>query len=598
MVQVASTAAVGFWRSLLLAFVFCCLVINAVSLFSDSVEASSALGFQVTRVADSALVRVTAVDPGGAAEASGLDVGDVIHVRSLSPGDRYRLLTGVYPHERIPIAVSRGGRQLQLIYESGDAPAWRWDIDLWCAASFWMLGFAIVIAWRRADAVEARILCVLIALVPASAGWQAGSWIGFSPFADMLTAIAGYTLTWLSAALLATYAQLFGRPLSPARRVFTALAYISAAGAAIYESVRLVLLWTGATPWVAQTLGPDWNMAWGAAPFLLALACALMGVSAAHPKERGRIAWSTATLSVLYLAQAFGSLVPMLFPGVARGNALVIAYSCINIGTFLAPLGMTYALLNRRLLDINFALNRVAVFSTVSLIIVGLFVLAEWGIGVWLERAGHTANLLASAAVALALGLSIRVVHSRVEHVLDRVFFRKRHEDEQAIRRFAKEAAYVTELDVLIARAVDVLERHADASFVRLALDDGLGHYGEVSENDPAIVSLQTWHRVVDLHELDTQLDGERAYPMVARGRLVGALVLGPKHSHEAYAPDESGAIEEVAHGVASALYVLSQKQSPADDRIVKELTSMRDAIADGFAKINQRLERGGRAVS
>jgi hypothetical protein len=73
----------------------------------------------------------------------------------------------------------------------------------------------------------------------------------------------------------------------------------------------------------------------------------------------------------------------------------------------------------------------------------------------------------------------------------------------------------------------------ADASFVTLVLHDGDGHYGNVTENDAAIVSLRTWHRTLDLHGVDTRLAGEFAYPMIARGRLLGALLLGPKRSQE-----------------------------------------------------------------
>jgi hypothetical protein len=38
-----------------------------------------------------------------------------------------------------------------------------------------------------------------------------------------------------------------------------------------------------------------------------------------------------------------------------------------------------------------------------------------------------------------------------------------------------------------------------------------------VSENDPAIVSLCAWHRPLDLHGIDSKLEGEIAYPMVSR---------------------------------------------------------------------------------
>lgn len=578
------------WRALLLTLCLFCAAINSYSLFTDAIEASSALGFQVDQTADPALVRITSVDSGSAAEKSGLRAGDLIHFRELSPGNRYRVLTGVTPHEQIPIVVTRGSSTFNVLYRSGAKPVWRWDTWVWCATSFWLIVFAALIAWRRADSREARILCVLLA-ANLTSGLQSGSWITSSPFADMIAAMFGYSLAIAPAALLVNYALLFGRPVSPARMLLSSLTWITVATSAFYEVARLAMLWDGSKAWVAQTLAPDWHFEWNAIPYLLALACAIAGIRAAQGRERGRIIWTTAALSPLFLSNAVTYLIPAFFASSARGQALVTAYACINFGTFLAPIGMTYALLNRRLLDVGFALNRVAIFSTVSFIIVGLFVLIEWGLGAWLQQLSHTASLLAGAAVALSLGLSIHAVHTRVEHVLDRVFFRKRHEDEQAIRRFSHEAAYITDAQTLIVRTIHVLERHADASFVRLALDDGAGCYGGVGENDPAIVSLRTWHRVLDLHGVDTQLHGEFAYPMIARGRLIGALVLGPKDSEEAYAPDESLAIEEVAHGVAAALDVLSQRRSAGEDGLVAELRAIHAAIADGLAAINSRLE-------
>lgn len=569
-----------------------CAAINAASLFTDAVESSSAIGFQVTRTTDPGIVQISAVDRGGAAERSGLLAGDQLHVGALSSGNRFRILIGVYPHERIPLTITRNGKERSLVFEAGERPAWRLDTWMWCFASFWLLAFAAIIGWRRADAAEARILSALLALTPGAAGLQAGSWLTSWPFLDLVAAMAGYSLTWFAYALLATYAQLFGRPLSLWRRVLTVATYVSALSVSLYEIYRLALLWTGAEPWVAQTLAPDWFFPWGALPLLLALACAVAGVVCANEGERGRITWTTATLSFLYVGNAAAFLVPAFFPESSRGTGLIVAYSLINLGSLLAPIGMTYALLSRRVLDVGFALNRVAIFSGVSLIIVGLFVIAEWAMSRWLESASHTVNLLASAGVALLLGLSIHVVHQRVEHVLDRAFFRKRHEDEQALRRFAREAAYITEPDELLSKTVDAIERHTDASFATIALDDGVGRYGSAGENDAAIVSLRTWHQVLDLHNVDTRLSGEFAYPMVARGRLIGALILGPKHSQETYAPDESEAIEEVAHGVAAALDAFSQQRTASENRTIEELRALRIAIIEGFASVTARFER------
>lgn len=98
-----------------------------------------------------------------------------------------------------------------------------------------------------------------------------------------------------------------------------------------------------------------------------------------------------------------------------------------------------------------------------------------------------------------------------------------------------------------------------------MLINEGCGFYGTVNENDPALVSLRAEHARVDLHALETSTTGESAHPMVARGRLVGALVLGPKRSQESYAPDESAAIAQLAHSVAGAIDVLALKGGDRD---------------------------------
>lgn len=192
--------------------------------------------------------------------------------------------------------------------------------------------------------------------------------------------------------------------------------------------------------------------------------------------------------------------------------------------------------------------------------LVGTFVLIEWILTSWLSSANRTTNVAVSAAIALALGLSVRFIHARVDRFVDNVFFRKRHEDERALTLFAREAPYITDASVLLTRAEETLRRHTDASFARILLEDA-NAYGGVSENDPAIVRLRAGHEVLDLHKVDSKIEGELAYPMVARGRLVGVLVLGPRILAESYAPDESAAIAQLATSVGLAIDAFSNKR-------------------------------------
>jgi hypothetical protein len=69
---------------------------------------------------------------------------------------------------------------------------------------------------------------------------------------------------------------------------------------------------------------------------------------------------------------------------------------------------------------------------------------------------------------------------------------------------------------------------------------------------------------------------------MVARGRLLGALTLGPKASGDAYAPDESASIARVAASVAGSLDLMDT--GSRRDQILErldDLTKMVAALSD-----------------
>jgi hypothetical protein len=175
----------------------------------------------------------------------------------------------------------------------------------------------------------------------------------------------------------------------------------------------------------------------------------------------------------------------------------------------------------------------------------------------------------------------MRFIHRQVDRFVDRVFFRKRNEDEAALRRFAREASYITDRTTLFRRAICEVREHANATTVSLLVSDGNGGYVSaaesddgmsISENDRALVALRTWHKRVDLETLETVVVGEYAYPMISRGQLVGALVCGPKTDGDSYAPDESNALSELAHGVGTALHLLEDRRHDDSHLVLERL--------------------------
>jgi hypothetical protein len=373
-------------------------------------------------------------------------------------------------------------------------------------------------------------------------------------------------------ALLATYALRFAMPPSRLRLACTRFAYALAALVAIVTAVGVVGEWYGVIDNQSGFFqNPFTIFVLSAGPSIAPFVCALLAIRAARGGERSRLAWATGSLSILYVSP----IVAFFFYDVVIGGVSVY-WTIQNTAYFVAAIGLVYSLLGRRLLDVGFALNRAAVFTGVSLVVVGSFTLVEWALGGWLASASRGTNVLVSGALALALGLSIHPIHVRVDRLIDASFFRKRHEAEQALRTFAKEAAFITDPDTLIERSREVLERNADCSWVDIALFDGIGHFGDVNENDPAIVTMRTSHQMVNLHSTDSVLRG---------------LVIGPKRLGESYAPDEREAIAALAHGVGIAFDVLTVRRDAFQDSRLDAILESNRAILAWIERVSEANE-------
>lgn len=522
--------------------------------------------------------RVASVSAGSPADTAGIRVGDRLDIRDLSPAQRLRYRNGMEAGQKLVLPLRRGDARLTLTltpWSLTKTRFWRddaWDQILSVVGEFWSLSVAALIIWRRPENVEALILASSLILVYLGVAISAGLnfWVSPWPGLDVILYAASQPILAAGQVLLATYALHFGRPISPPRRILTWTAYAFAALTGLPAGVAVIGEWFGvidSNQWFFTNTTATAVLT--VADTLLPLACVVLALRAALPSERARLAWAGGTLSLSYIASLIYVLTH-LFDTFARFGTILA-----DISVFLVPIGLTYALLSSCLLDVGFVLNRAAVFTVISLVIVGTFTLVEWALGSWLQTASRATNLAVSAALALGLGLSIHPIHLWVDRFVDGVFFRKRHENERALRRLAHEVAFMTDPRAIIERTIRELRERTDSTYAEILLRDDRSRYGGIDENDPALVTLRASREPVDLRTLETALRGERAYPMLARDRLVGALIVGPKRTGESYAPDESAAIGEVAHGVGIALDLLGTGIESGTERLLDAIATL-----------------------
>ena len=526
------------------------------------------VGFGVDYLRSTAAVVVSRVDVGGAASRAGLQAGDRISLRGVPFSTRYWLRQirsddPVPAHDVFLFPVQRGGIQLPITVRSQPLLQHQtWQSSISAAADLWGLLFAILLAVRVPGSKQARLLSLI--LVTYFAGKQTE---GLMPWAtpDFVIYLLNLAVKHaLPISLFSVYAVTFARPLSHAR------SWLLRTGIAL-PIIGAVASTSAGISWYVFALPFDWLRTIVVAyavglGCIVSVAAGVMAAIASSGPERRRAAWSTASIGPVWLIWAYSYMIAPY----SNQHVVNSVGTLADVAAILMPMGLTYAALTRRFVDIGFVVSRTLVFGAVSILVLGIFVVAEWAIGQWIAASNRTANILINVFVALSVGLSVQFMHSRISHVVNHAFFRKRHEDRIALHRFSSEAPFITNEDVLVQQTASMLLRHTDAESVSVLLQNGNAAYvcvaggglgRVVGENDPAIVALRTWHTPLDLHTCETLVEGDRAFPMGARAKLTGIVVCGAKPSGEAWAPDELETLEQLAHNVGSALDMLAARQ-------------------------------------
>jgi hypothetical protein len=540
---------------------------------------------------------VMSVERGGPAARAGLRRGDFIDIRPNSLIERYFLFAVPLNGRTLNLSVRSGSLQTKLTI-TPRAPILTWNFWLSTFAALWLLLFATLIAWRGADLTQMRLLSLWIATFVFT-----GASIGFAtPWAwvYVLQNISASVVGALSVALLAAFASGFAQPLSRPRRITQWLCYTFLA---IFTAISLI----GTAGVITLRFDPipfvegNASLVSVAAAVLMAALCGLLAVAASRGVERQRAVWTLVPLAAFFCFFIVGLIATASSPSYAEAIVVGVVSTLVLLT---APIALTYAALSRRLIDIGFFLNRAAVFTMVSAIVIGAFILAEWAAGAWLAGTTHTSSVFIGMVVALGLGISLRYIHRYVEGFVDRVFFSRRHEDESALRRFAHEASYISDRSTLLDRAVQTVKEHTTADETAILVRGGAATYtfardgqAEVSENDSGLIALRAWHKPIDLHAFpDSQLRGEIAFPLISRGDLIGALICGPKRDGEAYAPDESEALLALAHGVGTALDTLSSQSNAVLESIretqalmLQELANLPRAIESALRESDEK---------
>ena len=284
--------------------------------------------------------------------------------------------------------------------------------------------------------------------------------------------------------------------------------------------------------------------------------------------------------------------------------ALSIAFAA---SPALVAAAVAYGVIRHRVMDVSFIISRTLVYSTLTAGAALVFVIIEYVFGKVLESR-RFASLLEIAA-AIGLGLSLNVVHARLDKFVDRVLFRRRHQAERRIADAARALPYAATTGAvdatLVEEPVGALELASAALFrrsgssYRRACSRGWteSEASELDGDDRLVLRLRSGMEALDPGEIAWDRPdlpaGERAVlyavPVFVERGLEAIALYGGHLGDEALDPDELRSLRNLG-GAAAAGY---EHIVAAEMRLRLESVEAENASLRGIErKLTELLEK------
>ena len=250
------------------------------------------------------------------------------------------------------------------------------------------------------------------------------------------------------------------------------------------------------------------------------------------------------------------------------------------IGNIIFCLIATTSMLKHNLLEMKVVIRKLATYSLTSVLIFGIFGSLIYLISHFFQDFMSPVALTITIVAVFIAASIFQPVLSRLQHTVDRWFFRERFDRIQSLCRFDQEIKGDLDLEQLSSSLVTTVANGMQSQGVYLLLPSSTGKFttymysGQKSEgrmsfsaNSPLIATLKQQNHILDYTDLEiipslnslTANDRqtleknniELLVPLKADGHLAGMLLLSGRSSNEPYSKEERRLLEKVSPDVA-----------------------------------------------
>jgi signal transduction histidine kinase len=514
---------------------------------------------------DNGVIVVKSVDPGSAAERTGLRAGDSILLIGETPTTEIEGLQKTLRRigQAVPMIVSRNGRLLNLTYR---APELKIDYPYLILSFIGFLYLAIGLFTLFRGATRESTLFYFVTLL---------SFIVYvyTPAGDidftykMLQMVEDFAMIVLPPLTL-NFFLLFPRPIVRQKSLLAAL-YVPAALLAAWNVDVLVFnnAIAVAAPLRALEMIQKWEIADFAIYFTLAVVALAYTYRTAAAVGKKQIKW-------IYLGMVLGFLPFLLVyivPYLIAGSVKPIYSTIAILPLALIPLAFAVSILKYKLWDVEVVIKEVLAYSVTFVFGIIAFSSVNVLVSHFIEeRSAIERNFLAFTSGLLIAGVLIPV-KGRIESVIEMFLYRDSYRHRRAMTEFAQELATFHDVHELISMMRERLRAALDIERMNILLADGpsfvaytpeagvpkrvrADDFGPMPESGPVMLAEPRLPDATEIPWMLLRLGYRYVFPLRNRGQLQGLLLLGTKRGEEPLSRDDIHLLESITAPVALAI--------------------------------------------
>jgi signal transduction histidine kinase len=286
------------------------------------------------------------------------------------------------------------------------------------------------------------------------------------------------------------------------------------------------------------------------------------------PVERQQTKWAVSGI-VAALVGFFGLIgLTAIFPALARPGSLasILTESAFPGIMLLIPLSFGMAILRSRLWDIDVLINRALVYTALTTIIVGLYVLVVGALGTLLQARG---NLFISLLGAGLVAVLFQPLRERLQRIVNHRMYGERDDPYAVLSRLGERLEATLDPEAVLSAIVETVREALRLPYATIVLEVDGGPEVAASSGEA--------------------VEKPQRLPLTYQNEHVGKLLLAPRAGEEDFSEADRRLLEDLSRqaGIAAHAVRLTADLQRARERLVsareEERRRLRRDLHDGL---------------